>query len=107
MSLDITLKVLELCPVYKTNITHNLTEMADKAGIYKTLWRPEEDKLFIAYQILEPLRRGLARLKEDPEYFKQYNPSNGWGSYEGLVKFIEDYIKAIEEHPTAIIEADR
>ena len=26
------------------NITHNLTEMADKAGIYKCLWRPDENQ---------------------------------------------------------------
>ncbi len=28
--------------VYSANITHNLGEMADKAGIYYALWRPEE-----------------------------------------------------------------
>jgi len=28
--------------LFDTNITHNLTTMADKAGIYYALWRPEE-----------------------------------------------------------------
>jgi hypothetical protein len=26
--------------VYNANITHNLGKMAEKAGLYETLWRP-------------------------------------------------------------------
>ena len=31
--------------VYSANITHNLNTMADEAGIYKHLWRPDEIKI--------------------------------------------------------------
>lgn len=44
MSLDVYLskEVTEERTVFSANITHNLGEMADKAGIYKALWRPED-----------------------------------------------------------------
>lgn len=53
MSLDVTLIAPSVCPhcsgpissgseVYDANITHNLAEMADAAGIYLACWRPGE-----------------------------------------------------------------
>ena len=41
--------------VYSANITHNLTKMADEAGIYECLWRPEEIGITKAGQLIEPL----------------------------------------------------
>lgn len=42
MSLDVYLTAVRPTEVFSANITHNLGEMADKAGIYKACWRPEE-----------------------------------------------------------------
>lgn len=107
MSLDIYLyEVSEHC-VHDANITHNLSGMAGKAGIYKHLWAPEEIGITRAGDLLEPLKEGLAKLKADPDHFKQFEPSNGWGTYEGLVRFVEEYIEAIEAHPEARISASR
>lgn len=107
MSLDLYLhEVSEHC-VYDANITHNLNKMAAEAGIYKHLWRPEELGITEASELLEPLEEGLARLKANPDHFKQFEPSNGWGDYEGLVKFVEKYIEAIKEHPGARVSACR
>lgn len=93
--------------VFHANITHNLGLMADKAGIYKPLWRAEENEFIYANQLIEPLEKGLTTLKENPEKFKTYNPSNGWGSYEGLVYFVETYLEACKEYPNAKIETSR
>ena len=79
MSLDIYLLVTKPCEVYSANITHNLGKMASEAGIYKCLWRPEEVEITKAKELIEPLSRGLALLKGDPERFKAFNASNGWG----------------------------
>jgi hypothetical protein len=49
----------------------------------------------------------LKELKERPEYYKEFNPANGWGSYEGLVKFTENYLKACREYPETEIELER
>jgi hypothetical protein len=43
MSLDITLTVVRETSVFERNITHNLNRMADEAGIYGVIWRPEEN----------------------------------------------------------------
>jgi len=59
--------------LYWANITHNLGEMADKAGIYKALWRPEEIGAKYAKDIIEIVEKGLSDLKARPEYFEQFN----------------------------------
>jgi hypothetical protein len=93
--------------IYRDNITHNLNPMAEAAGIYNELWRPDEIGITKAKELIDPLREGLHRLKSNPELYKTYNPSNGWGSYEGLVRFVKGYLNACYEYPEATIEADR
>lgn len=92
---------------YSANITHNLNAMAAEAGIYKHLWRPEEIGISKAAQLIEPLRVGLALLKADPPRFKKHNPPNGWGDYDGFVEFVEKYLAACEQNPTADVGASR
>ena len=93
--------------VYSANITHNLGEMADKAGIYYALWRPEEIEKTKAGEIIELLKEGLNKLKASPEYFKQFNAENGWGMYEHFVPFVEKYLEACQKYPDATIEVSR
>ena len=107
MSLDVYLKEVRLMTIYDRNITHNLNKMADAAGIYKHLWRPEEIGITKAAQLIEPLREGLALLLSDPERFKQFNPSNKWGCYDGLVDFVREYLSACEENPNATVSVSR
>ena len=113
MSLDVYLEEAP-CPhcghsdqVFWANITHNLNRMADKAGIYRCLWRPEEIGATTASQIIEPLRIGLEKLKNDRERFEQLNPENRWGSYASFVPWIEKYLAACEEFPDATIRVSR
>ena len=107
MSLDVTLKALRITEVFECNITHNLGEMADAAGIYKHLWRPEEIGISKAADLIRPLNAGLHKLKDDPEKYKCYNPRNGWGEYDSLVKFVEKYIAACIKNPDATISISR
>jgi hypothetical protein len=93
--------------VYSANITHNLNTMAEAAGIYKHLWRPDEIKVTVARELIEPLTNGLNRLTADPHRFKQLNPPNGWGDYEGLVSFVRAYLDACREFPEATVEVCR
>jgi hypothetical protein len=65
--------------------------MAREAGLYEHLWRPEEIGIATAGQLIEPLRDGLTRLESDPKRFKRFNPTNGWGDYEGLLEFVREY----------------
>ncbi len=93
--------------VYSANITHNLNKMASEAGIYNHLWGPDEINIEKAEQLIEPLQEGLTLLEGDPEKFKQFNPENGWGTYEGLVSFVHDYLKACKEYPNADVRVWR
>jgi len=93
--------------VYERNITHNLNKMAEEAGIYNHLWRPDEIDIELAVQFIEPLKAGLKLLESDPERFKAFNPKNGWGDYDGLVDFVADYLHACETYPNASVSVSR
>lgn len=113
--------------IYDSNITHNLGKMADKAGIYEALWRPhrlkegynihkddykaewkfEEENAVTAKEIIPLLETGLADLKARPEYFKQFNASNGWGMYKHFVPFVSEYLEMCKEYPEAIVSVSR
>jgi hypothetical protein len=93
--------------VYSANITHNLGRMADAAGLYSYLWRPDEHGIATAQHLIEPLREGLARLQANPATYAPLNPANGWGTYEGLVRFVEQYLHACEQYPQAHVSVSR
>lgn len=107
MSLDVYLTRPEPREVFEYNITHNLGKMADAAGIYKHLWRPEEIGITRAAQLIGPLTAGLHALKSDPARFEAMNPENGWGSYAGLVTFVEKYLAACIENPECDVDVSR
>src|SRR5947209_3501591 len=99
----VTLEEIETNEVYSGNITHNLGEMAEKAGIYYALWRPEEKGWKQAKDIILVLEKGLKKLKSKPEYFEKFNAPNVWGTYKHFVPFVEEYLNACKEYPDAII----
>ena len=92
---------------FSANITHNLNKMADAAGIYQAIWRPEEIAAVRARDLIVPLTAGLAGLRLNPEKFKAFNPGNKWGDYKGFVAWVERYLNACIEHPDARIRAER
>lgn len=57
--------------------------------------------------MITPLEVGLHRLLSDPAHFKTFNPLNGWGDYDGLVRFVEAYLEACKKHPKAKIYVSR
>lgn len=107
MSLDVMLIRVQPTEVYSANITHNLGEMAEEAGIYKHLWRPEEIGITKAEQLILPLRAGIGRMEANPERFKKFNAPNGWGMYEHFMPWLHKYLEACEQYPDATIEVSR
>lgn len=117
--------------VFSANITHNLGDMADEAGIYEAVWRPHrlhpeydipddntmetterewefEDNVTIkAKDIIPILDEGLSKMIKNPDHYKQFNPPNGWGDYETFVDWVADYLSACKKNPEAIIKTDR
>lgn len=107
MSLDVYLLKMRPATIYEANITHNLGKMAVAAGIYGHLWRPDENGITKAGQLIEPLRAGLALLESDPDRFEKFNSPNGWGMYAHFVPFVEKYLRACEDEPDADVRVSR
>lgn len=106
MSLDVYLSV-DGERVYERNITHNVNVMADAAGCYMHLWRPDEIGITKAIELIDPLERGLVALISEPDKYEAMNPSNGWGSYGGLLAFVASYLSACKNYPNADVEVSR
>ena len=107
MSLDFYLKRTQPTVVFDRNITHNLNTMAQEAGIYEALWRPDEHGYTKAEQIIPILKEGLEQLEREPEHFKKFDSPNGWGMYIHFVPFVKAVLEACEEYPDADIEVSR
>lgn len=93
--------------LFSANITHNLSEMADNAGIRFHLWFPEKIGITKAGQLIEPLQAGLDLMKSDPDRFKKFDAENGWGTYEQFIPWIEAYLEACRDWPEATVSASR
>lgn len=93
--------------VYSANITHNLNKMAEAAGLYQACWRPDELGITKARQLIPSLKAGLARLRDGPLYYSQFNPSNGWGTYEQFVLWVAEYLAACEKYLEAEVSVSR
>lgn len=106
MSLDVYLTNGDE-PVFEWNITHNVNKMAMDAGCYQALWRPDEEGITKASELVHLLEAGLLVLLSDPARFEAMNPENGWGSYDGLVTFVVEYLKACRKWPDATVEVSR
>jgi hypothetical protein len=105
--------------LYQANITHNLNVMARVVSeeFYQALWHPhklilglEDDEYndevgppILAQEIVTYIETGLETLKKDSEKFVRYNASNGWGTYETFVPWLEKYVKALKDNPNSLI----
>lgn len=112
MSLDIYFQdkdgnVIDNCDYL--NITHNLNIVVDECGKiwgrkhYELIWRPDE--LFKIPNGKVPVKLIINRLPvlisdliENESELSQYVPSNGWGTFEGLIEFLCDYLKECYKH---------
>ena len=106
MSLDVFLYHTEdfRGELYWGNITDNLNSMASAADLYKPLWRPEEIGAIRAADLIPLIEAGLEKLLNlSDEVIADKTPENGWGNYEGLVDFTEEYLEACKEFPNAYI----
>jgi hypothetical protein len=92
---------------FSANITHNLNRMAEAAGIYQHLWRPEEINITQAKELIEPLRKGLEELRANPSKYKKYDATNGWGTYNQFIPWVAQYLQACIDYPEAKVEVSR
>lgn len=90
--------------LFRANITHNLNSMFDRAGLYDILWRGDG---LIAGDVLPRLEEGLKLMLSNRSTFEALAPSNGWGNYDGALRFLLDIIRACTQYPEATISCSR
>lgn len=100
------------------NITHNLNTIVDECGklvskeYYELIWIPDEllgvdnGKVPVSF-VLQRLPALVADLIKHEKELVQYLPSNGWGTFEGLVDFLCDYLKDCYKHQNDFVYCDR
>jgi hypothetical protein len=49
------------------------------------------------------INKAIHKMKADPDYFKFFNPPNGWGTYEGCLESLEWLLLQCKDNPTASI----
>lgn len=118
MSLDIYFREPKQCPhcggelmdgetLWEANITHNLNTMADEAGIYGIVWRPEENGIRVAGDLTERLSEAIKLMEQNPPRFEQHNAPNGWGLYKHFLPWLKALKDASLMHPNAIVRVSR
>lgn len=93
--------------IFECDLTHNLGQMAEFAGVYKCLWRPEELGIETAGQMIPHLEAGYSILTKNKKECMTHNPANGWGDYAHLVVAVERLLNACYETPNATIRVSR
>lgn len=107
MSLDLSIYAVKETEVFDANITHNLGRMASECGLYEVMWRPEEHDLTSCEKAIPVLEKGVAELADNRQKYEQFNPENGWGNYDGLLRIASQFLAACKENPTGTIKAWR
>jgi hypothetical protein len=100
MSYDVWLEIdtgaEEPVTIAEFNYTTNCARMWRHAGIDL-----RECKGAPCTEAAGPIADAVRRMEADPDTYKAMNPENGWGDYEGAMKFLRDIADACARHPKA------
>lgn len=81
--------------MHVAGITHNVHRAAREAGAH-FLWSMKGER---AGDFVVALQTALAALEFDPARFRAYDDPNGWGTYDGLVRFVRTCLEVFQAHP--------
>lgn len=83
------------------NYTYNCGPMFGKANNGIGLSEALDGSIAKDAEIL--LRRVVCEMVNNPSDYQKLNPANGWGSYEGFMKFLLDFAEECRKYPNATI----
>jgi len=86
--------------LFSANYTGNVCPMWTKAGVYEALYDSDGVE---ASAIIPILDEGIQHMLAHPVEYRKLNPPNGWGNYEGALKFLQNLVSACYEHPKTLI----
>lgn len=104
MSWDVKLKAKREIILFQTNITYDLADMYYKC-IDKKLGLEKLNGLS-SKEALPIVKRAIEDMIENKEEYEKLNPSNGWGSYDGLLIDLRNLKESCEQIPDGVIEVD-
>lgn len=82
------------------NYTYNVSPMYEKAmGMTLSDFNNMATK-----QAIQILEKGISEMIENKHLYIELNPDNGWGNYEGALKFLQDILKACKKHCKSYID---
>lgn len=106
MSYDITLQAkIEGIDKYldidtDVNTTYNVRELIEKSSG----WKIKNCELNGKAEDLMPLiQKGISELTNNPNEYKKYESSNGWGTVETTLYFYERLLEYLVEYPYAYV----
>lgn len=104
MSLDLSIMAVVETEVFDVNITHNISPMWDKAGVYEALYESDGKR---PGDYIEALRSGVADMEAKPAEYRLLDSPNGWGKYEHALPFLKECLAAYEQYPDGRIVVSR
>lgn len=101
MSLDIYITAKRETDIYEANVTYNLSKM-----YYKCIDTEKGYKKLDGMNCKEALpiiNNAIRDMLNNADEYRKLNPTNGWGSYEGLLKQMQEMRNCCESNPDGII----
>lgn len=59
---------------------------------------------FSAEKAAPLIELAISRMIVSPETYREMEPDNKWGNYEGAIRYLRDLLDACKKHPKAFIE---
>ena len=102
MSLDIGVKAKREVEIYDSNVTYNLADIYYKCidGGFKSLNKMN------CKNALPIITKAIENMLENEKEYRKLEPSNGWGTYDGLLQELRDLRNCCEDNPDGIIEVE-
>ena len=94
---------------------YNIIDVGNMTSNVAGMWRlasPDTDGLagldgMQAADAIDHLSKAVLRMRADPDAYIPLTPSNGWGSYEGAMQFLQDVLKACRKDPWLTISVNK
>lgn len=102
MSLDIGIKAKREIYIYDSNVTYNLADIYYKCidGGFNSLNKMS------CKNALPIITKAIENMLENEKEYRKLEPSNGWGTYDGLLQELRDLKICCEDNPDGIIEVE-
>ena len=83
-----------------SGLTYNLSDMLT-AALWGSIRCMHGRRAEQVRQCVEP---GLQDMVADPTWYRQFNPENGWGDYNGCVRVLTRLVELCRKYPDATVE---